>query len=224
MSLQLTKETIDTIIANVPGSYGMYLIGDHKIYKLYNSVNLKTAMGFTEEEYRAIITNPILLIQEHQQEQYWEDLRTITSDLDHVSEVENISEMVRKDGLTIPIVSTLRYIGVYDDLPVVFAMFHIDWEQHMHDYENELNLQALYETALRETDIMVWEYDIIHHRNIIESSVADTGLTSRGHMSRIIPDVPYSLTKFIEAECVNDFVEMYQAINRGEPTASCEVW
>ncbi|MBO6047657.1 MAG: response regulator [Erysipelotrichaceae bacterium] len=224
MPLLLTKETIDTIIANVPGSYGLYSVGDHEIHKLYNSVNLQTAMGFTEEEYEAIISNPILLIQPEQQEDYWNDLYNVTEDLEHISEVENVSHMLRKDGRIIPVVSIIRYIGVYQDLPVVLAMFRIDWNQRIEDYEQVLNLQALYETALRKTEIAVWEYDIIHHRNIIAKAIYDDEFKTRTHIPHVITDVPYSLTKYIEDRYVDDFVEMYQAINRGEPSASCEVW
>ena len=92
-----------------------------------------------------------------------------------------------------------------------------------HDLSRE-ETGILYEAAVAEANLVVWEYDIPQHR-IIMSDDAFTNLDyNKFGLRRVIEDAPRSLVPYIDDAYVEPFLEMYRRVDGGAPAADCYVW
>lgn len=82
----------------------------------------------------------------------------------------------------------------------------------------------LFEAAVEEAGIVVWEYDIQAHRIVM----GDTAYTFREGKSlgmiSIQENVPQSLLPFIEEKSIPDFLKMYADVAAGKSHVTCEIW
>ena len=84
--------------------------------------------------------------------------------------------------------------------------------------------RRLYEAAVGEVRLVVWEYDIAAHR----ITMADNDFTAYDYrkfgLPKVIENAPRSLTGYIDDADVPKFLDLYRAVENGAPKASCEVW
>jgi signal transduction histidine kinase/ActR/RegA family two-component response regulator len=92
-----------------------------------------------------------------------------------------------------------------------------------HDLSRE-ETAILYEAAVKEANLVVWEYDIRQHRVIM----SDDDFTNRDYnkfgLRRVIENAPQSLVPYIDEDCVAAFLDMYRRVDEGAPAADCYVW
>ena len=86
------------------------------------------------------------------------------------------------------------------------------------------DLQKIWEFAASFAELIVWKYDIIHHRITFFDPASAEKTAERFALPAVIENVPDSLTYLIETESTAAFLEMYRKIADGAPDACCEVW
>ena len=84
--------------------------------------------------------------------------------------------------------------------------------------------RRMYEAAVQEANLVVWEYDIINHRIIMAENEFTRYDYRKFGLPKITENAPQSLVSYIDDAYVPQFLEMYRKIDEGEPQASCEVW
>jgi len=217
----LTEELLSVLINSIPGRFGIYKVDHDAIYKIYNSTDIEAIIGCTPEEYTQIEKDPLLLVSERDRSIFMSQILKTAYDKDHPDQV-NTSRMIFNQPDYIPVISHLRYLGYYEGLPTVIAVFTIDISKERQMIA-EKELRIMYESAVLDTGLMVWEYDIKNHRNIVPR-IGENTYTNRVGLNHIIENVPESLVQFIQDDYVDDFVNMYKKIDAGAPKADCNVW
>jgi signal transduction histidine kinase/ActR/RegA family two-component response regulator len=84
--------------------------------------------------------------------------------------------------------------------------------------------RRMYEAAVQETNLVVWEYDIVNHRIIMAENEFTRYDYRKFGLPKITENAPQSLVPYIADVSVPKFLEMYRKIDAGEPRANCEVW
>lgn len=85
-------------------------------------------------------------------------------------------------------------------------------------------LYQMYQTAVEDAKLVVWEYDIVNHRVIMAENEFTQYDYRKFGLKKIIENAPQSLVPYIDDDSVESFLEMYRKIDSGAKTASCEVW
>ena len=114
-------------------------------------------------------------------------------------------------------------LGDKNENPVFIAScVCVDEKKKAEDERREAIM--MYEAAVKETMLVVWEYDITKHRIIMaENEFTEYDYRKFG-LPKVMDNVPQSLIPYIDDNCVSAFLEMYKKIDNGEKRASCEVW
>lgn len=90
--------------------------------------------------------------------------------------------------------------------------------------EDRNDIRKMYEAAVKEANLVVWEFDIINHRIIMaENEFTEYDYRKFG-LPKITENAPQALIPYIDDAYVSTFLNMYEKIEAGEPSASCEVW
>ena len=82
----------------------------------------------------------------------------------------------------------------------------------------------MYEAAVEDTKLVVWEYDIKNHRVIMADNEFTQYDYRKFNISKVIENVPEALVPYIDEKYLDQFLAMYRAVEQGEPSASCDVW
>lgn len=91
------------------------------------------------------------------------------------------------------------------------------------NYRNS-HILELYEAAVSEAKLAVWEYDILHHRvTMVDNELTRYDYTRLG-LSRVMEDVPDAFEDYVHPDDWPAFKELHNKVERGEPMASVEVW
>jgi len=85
-------------------------------------------------------------------------------------------------------------------------------------------MRRMYEAAVSDIGIVVWEYDIAAHRVIMADNEFTKYDYSKFNIAKVIENAPYSLVPKIADDDVEQFLGIYREIDSGAPEAACEVW
>ena len=114
-------------------------------------------------------------------------------------------------------VSNSCFKGSHDELISYVSYKDIDDQMKAEKDLKSSNLR--FHLAIENTGISLWEYSIEEHC----IRWPDPSLTGHG-MSPLVQNVPDSIVYRIDPADRPAFLAMYKAIDRGEPTASCDFW
>ncbi len=87
-----------------------------------------------------------------------------------------------------------------------------------------MRIQKMYEAAVQETKLTVWEFDIQKHRIIMAENEFTKQDENKFGLSGITENVPASLLPYIDDASADAFLEIHSRIEAGVPQASCEIW
>jgi signal transduction histidine kinase len=90
--------------------------------------------------------------------------------------------------------------------------------------QENMRMRRLYEAAVDEAKLVVWEYDMRSKKIIMSDNEFARYDYSKFNLPQMLENVPESLVPYIDGKDVGKFLEMYRKIENGAPRASCEVW
>ena len=82
-------------------------------------------------------------------------------------------------------------------------------------------MRRMYEAAVSDIGIVVWEYDIAAHRVIMADNEFTKYDYSKFNIAKVIENAPYSLVPKIADDDVEQFLGIYREIDSGAPEAAC---
>src|SRR5574344_136667 len=85
-------------------------------------------------------------------------------------------------------------------------------------------IRRMYEAAVEDAKLVVWEFDIVNHRVIMAENEFSMYDYRKFNLPKVTENVPASLVGYIDDSSVDAFLDMYSQIEDGKPHASCEVW
>lgn len=219
-TLELDKKSLDAIIHNIPVGLGVCEIKNDKVYTTSVNPRLTELMGMTEETFAA--PDPELLSYIHP-----DDLPHLRSFV-QASRVPGAQTQIEYRFMREPETGYRWYHVDTRTLPApegatVFVCVTDVTAEKAAETERQ-KARRMYEAAVEEARLVVWEYDIQNHRVIM----ADNEFTQYDYrkfgLPKVTENAPMSLAQYIEDSDVAQFLAMYRAIEEGAPRASCEVW
>jgi len=84
--------------------------------------------------------------------------------------------------------------------------------------------RKMYESAAEIANLSIWVYDIKNHRIILSDSSATTIDCEKFSIPKVIENVPWSVTEWVDEKDYPKVIELYKKVDSGEPKASCEFW
>jgi len=117
---------------------------------------------------------------------------------------------------------TARTIGNEDSIVVFSCLFDVTAEKEAEAQINKSRM--MYEAAVEQAKLVVWEYDIINHKVIMFDNDFTKYDYRKFGLPKIVENAPNSLLDYISDNDAQKFLDMYKAIENGAKHASCEVW
>lgn len=131
--------------------------------------------------------------------------------------------VIGEDGKLHWVNNQFRPAYIENGVSYYYASF-VDLDQQKEAEQDRLKAKTMYEAAVEEAKLVVWEYDIRAHR----ITMAENEFTSYDYrkfgLPRIIDRVPESLFPYMDENSLPAFKALYKAIEGGAAKANCEVW
>jgi len=87
-----------------------------------------------------------------------------------------------------------------------------------------LQSRRMYESAVETAQLSVWEYDVQNHRILLLDNGPAREEREKVGISKVIENIPASCAEWVDDRDFGAIAEMYEKIENGAPTASCEYW
>ncbi|MCI2061245.1 MAG: ATP-binding protein [Eubacteriaceae bacterium] len=87
-----------------------------------------------------------------------------------------------------------------------------------------LQNRRMYKAATDLANLAVWIYDINKHCIIMSDSSADMDVSTSYSIPKVIDNVPDSVLQWVDENYFEALRDVYDQIDSGAPTASCEYW
>lgn len=171
--------------------------------------------GYTKEQMQKEINNEAIQVV------HPDDLQRISQQLHHAMESKksNVSfeyRIIRRDGKIIWLLMSAGFSETPQGTMLSGMVIDITQRKEM---EQQLRWsEERFQIAISQTDINVWEYDIVNRR-VIQSAKSQEVFG----FGKCIENVPDSLIQdgFVHPDSIRDFLSMYDALFQGAKTASC---
>ena len=116
-----------------------------------------------------------------------------------------------------------RFAYIMNGISYYYASF-TDLDELKAAEQSRAEARRMYEAAVEDANLVVWEYDIADHRiTMAENEFTEYDYRKFG-LPKVTENAPQSLLSYIDDAYVGTFLEMYRKVEQGEPHASCEVW
>ena len=219
--LKTAKRDIEKIISNIPGGISVFSDRGGHIHLDYTNDGFFELHHGSREYWASRNGDPSLWLIE-------EDRHIFTDEFRKVNTGEKIQgsatyRVVGEDGEIHWVNNQFRKAYVQDGIQYYYAVFVcLDEQKEAEKAKNEA--RRMYEAAVEDAKLVVWEYDIINRRIIMAENEFTQYDYRKFGLPKITENVPTALVPYIDDDYVDVFLDMYRKVDEGAPSASCEVW
>ena len=220
-SIEADRNNLNDILGNIPGGVVVFSEKDDVIQLEYtNSSFFETHHG-SREYWMSKGRNPRKWLAESDQKEFDEEFYKVKSG--KKKEGNSTYRITGADGKRHWVNNLFRKAYEHNGVQYYYASF-VDMDEQIAAENARTEARMMYEAAVEDAKLVVWEYDIINHRVIMaENEFTEYDYRKFG-LPKYTENAPQSLVPFIDDEYVDEFLEMYKNVDAGVPTASCEVW
>ena len=211
-----------SILENVPGGIAIFRKEGREILCIYANRFFLNMLGFIDEF--MVVGRPY---QEIAKMMHPQDVTRLQRQLEIIAQNDYQSEQTyrfRKVGDP----NYRWYHLVFHRVPqphkdmLYYATF-TDVDAAKNSSEELAKTQALYERVIVDSELLLYEYDLITHTLRLEPTHSNLHLAAKYQLEQNIPNVPESVLEKINSSSHKAFLEMYRQVQAGH-SASCEVW
>jgi PAS domain S-box-containing protein len=219
--LRRYSEERDEILDSIPGGVAIFSMVNGQLRLNYTNAGFFELHHGSREFLLGKSLNPVTWLLPEDQELFKKEFEAVQSG--KKAEGDVAYRVTGEDGKIHWVNNQFRPAYVENGVPFFYASF-TDLDAQKEAEEERSKTRQMYEAAVEEGQLVVWEFDIVNHT----LTMADNDFTSYDYRKFGLPkslgNVPSSLVPFIDEAYVKDFLAMYRAIEAGAPKASCEVW
>ncbi|MCH4190684.1 MAG: ATP-binding protein [Butyrivibrio sp.] len=219
--LELDIRNIDGILGNIPGGVAVFSDRNGKIHLEYTNDGFYEIHFGSRCFWNSQSEDPVNWIQKEDRRFFEEAFQRVKS-----GEVEKGSATYRvlgEDGKVHWVNQQFCRAYVVDGIQNYYSSFTCLDEQ-MQKENARIETRRIYESAVEEARLFVWEYDIKMHRvTMAENEFSKYDYRKFG-LPKVVENAPGSLIPYIDERYVDVFLEMYRKVENGEPEASCDIW
>ena len=213
--------TLEAILGNIPGGVALFSEKDGVMRLEYANAGFYELHHSSAEYWSAQRGNPRGWLCETDRCLFENVFREVSSGKRREGSVTY--RITGEDGKLYWVNNQFRRAFERDGRRYYYASF-VDMDEQVAAENERSEVQKMYEAAIEEAHLVIWEYDIKNHRIIMaENEFTEYGYRKFG-LPKITENVPLSLVPFIDEGSVGVFLDMYRRIEAGAQTASCEVW
>ena len=217
----LEGSTLEAILGNIPGGVALFSEKDGVMRLEYANAGFYELHHSSAEYWSAQRGNPRGWLCEADRCLFENVFREVSSGERREGSVTY--RITGEDGKLYWVNNQFRRAFERDGRRYYYASF-VDMDEQVAAENERSEVQKMYEAAIEEAHLVIWEYDIKNHRIIMaENEFTEYGYRKFG-LPKIMENVPLSLVPFIDEGSVGVFLDMYRRIEAGAQTASCEVW
>lgn len=220
ISLQFDRDNINGIINNVPVGVLVAEMKDGKVLSLSTNPLVRDMLGLNDNSTVFMTPEFGKKIHPDDRPRIMSVLKAATAASDSIRVDYRFRKTETEDYHYFRM--ECRSINNGDKVMAYCCLTDVTSEKN---YERERNnLRGLYEAALTNTRLAIFEYDIAKHRITMANNDFSRAEFATLHLSEVLENVPDSIVSRFEEASVPALLEMYAKIDEGVPEASCEVW
>jgi len=219
--LESDKKVMEAMLGNIPGGVAVFSEKNGKIHMVYTNDGFYSLHHGSRAFWAARGDDPVDWLEANDRHVFLDEFQKVKN-----GEKEQGRATYRvdgEDGSSHWVDNQFRKAYEESGVQYYYASFvGLDGLKRAEETRDEA--RRMYESAVEDSKLVVWEYDIPAHRIIMAENEFTKYDYRKFGLPKIIENAPQALLPFIDDAYHEPFLEMYRKVERGEPTASCEVW
>src|SRR5574344_531274 len=215
--MEVTPQILATIKQYVPGNIAVYRINGTTVETLYSSSGLPAILGMTKDEYDELTQRDAAEVV------FAEDkpglMAAVQNTIKTKEPLDYHYRVIHKTNDIDWVHAMATVCGERDGCPVMLVEYYNASTEQETLYHELIKTKNMYELAVDNASLGVWEFDIKTHT-----------ITSSSHSFRklgipdVVKNVPESILNLCSEEDQKKLIDMYQRICAGETNIAEEFW
>lgn len=211
----------DAILDKIPGGVAIFSYENNEIRLTYTSPGFYELHHGSRAFWVSQSPNPVDWLAEQDRALFLEEFEQVSSGKKPVGNVAY--RIVGEDKKLHWVNNQFRSAYVENGVSYYYASF-VDLDSQKEAEDERFKTKRMYEAAVEEAKLVVWEYDITSHRIVMAQNEFTAYDYRKFGLPQVIENVPQNLLPYIDEAYHEPFLAVYKAIENGAPKASCEVW
>ena len=215
--MEVTPQILATIKQYVPGNIAVYRINGTTVETLYSSSGLPAILGMTKDEYDELTQRDAAEVV------FAEDrpglMAAVQNTIKTKKPLDYHYRVIHKTNDIDWVHAMATVCGERDGCPVLLTEYYNASGEQKPLYNELLKTKSMYELAVENASLGVWEYDIKTH-TITSSSQSFRKLG----IPDVVKDVPESILNLCSTEDQEKLIDMYRRVCSGETNVSEDFW
>jgi signal transduction histidine kinase/PAS domain-containing protein/ActR/RegA family two-component response regulator len=219
--LEAYSSNLDDILGNIPGGVSVFSQDGGEVRLEYANAGFYRLHHGSREYWGSKSPNPVDWLLPEDREIFWNQFREVSEGRQKMGDASY--RVTGEDGCIHWVNNQFCFAYVRNGVSCFYASFtDLDELKKAEQAHNEA--RRMYEAAVEDTNLVVWEYDIPNRRIIMAENEFTQYDYRKFGLPKITENAPDSLVPYIDDSSTGVFLEMYRKVEAGEPSASCEVW
>jgi len=220
-ALERYSQERDTILGKIPGGVAIFSYQNGEVRLTYTNPGFYDLHHGSEAYWRSQSPNPVNWLTPEDRELFNQEFELVHSGAKNEGDVAY--RVIGEDGKLHWVNNQFRPAYVENGVAYYYASF-VDLDQQKEAEQERLKAKTMYEAAVEEAKLVVWEFDIPARRIIMAENEFTSYDYRKFGLPHIIDNAPEALLPFIDEGSLEPFKAVYKAIIHGAQRASCEVW
>ena len=217
----LPLESLSAVLDSVPGGVAIFSYDGGSIRIEYANNGFYELHHGSRAYWRGKSANPVDWLLPEDRALFWDAFREVNAGRQTTGNAAY--RITGEDGGSHWVNNQFRFACRRDGAACYYASF-TDLDELKAAEHSRAEARRMYEAAVEEGRLVVWEFDIASRRIIMaENEFTEYDYRKFG-LPKVTENAPQALLPYIDDACADAFLEMYRAIEAGAPRASCEVW
>ncbi len=219
--LEAYSSNLDAILGNIPGGVAVFSEANREVRLEYTNAGFYELHHGSREYWKKVSDNPLFWLVEEDRALFWNAFDPVKEGKKEQNSA--IYRVTGEDGLVHWVANRFRRAYNRDGVQYYYASF-TDLDKLKTAEQSMEETRRMYEAAVEESKLVVWEFDIKNHRIIMAENEFTRYDYRKFCLPKVTENAPQALLSYIDDAYVPVFLEMYRKIEGGAPRASCEVW
>lgn len=219
--LETSRAELDSILGSIPGGVALFSYGSDEIRIEYANNGFYEIHHGSKEYWLSRNPDPVEWLLPEDKINFWNELNKVNNGTQSLGNAEY--RITGEDGKPHWVNNQFRFAYKKDDVLYYYASF-TDLDELKAVEASRAEARKMYEAAVEDANLVVWEYDIQNHRIIMAENEFTKYDYRKFGLPKITENAPQSLLPYIDEASVDTFLEMYRKVDAGESHVSCEVW
>jgi PAS domain-containing protein len=220
-SLELDVKNLDRILGSIPGGVAVFSDRNGEIHLDYTNDGFYSVHFGSREFWNTKSDNPVNWLCPEDKAVFEDEFKKVKSGLKLQGSATY--RVMSEDGKLHWVNNQFRQAYIQDGVQYYYSSFAcLDDQKEAEAARAEA--RRMYESAVEDAKLVVWEYDILNHRVVMAENEFTQYDYRKFGLPKVTENAPQSLVEYIDDRYAETFLDMYRKIDSGAPCASCEVW